>query len=95
MEQDCIKTQTEVMEKFIQELPRLRKIAGVSQTAFGKRLGLSRQSISSVERGEVPLTWLMYVAAVAYFHESNKIEDLEALNLIKEHRGFIAKHMKD
>jgi len=94
IDHDCNKAQAEMMEVFIQELPRLRKAAGVSQTTLGKRLGLSRQSISSIERGEVPMTWAVYVAAGAFFHESKKIEDSELLDFIEKNRTFIVNFMK-
>ena len=45
------------MIEFAEQLPTIRKILGVSQSEMGRKVGLSRQSISSIERGNVVLTW--------------------------------------
>ena len=91
MELDHSQKQTEMMAHFVKELPHLRKTICISQTELGKRLGLSRQSISSLERGDVPLTWAVYVAAVAFFLGNiNKHQ----FQLIFEHWEFIGKYMK-
>lgn len=53
------------------ELPQIRKEMKISQTEFGKKVGLSRQTISSIERGKAPLTWNNYLA-IMMFLEANK-----------------------
>lgn len=40
----------------------LEKKFGVTQTELGKMIGVSRQTISSLERKEVDLTWDKYLA---------------------------------
>lgn len=47
----------ELLIEFAEQLPTIRKILGVSQSEMGRKVGLSRQSISSIERGNVALTW--------------------------------------
>lgn len=47
----------ELLIEFAKQLPTIRKILGVSQSEMGRKVGLSRQSISSIERGNVALTW--------------------------------------
>ena len=87
------KTQAQMMDIFVKELPQLRKSSDISQTTLGQRLGLSRQTISSIERGEVPITWSVYVAAVTLFYESKNIKDSEMLNFITTNRNYIIKFL--
>lgn len=57
--------------KMVVELSRIRKEMKISQTEFGKKVGLSRQTISGIERGIAPLTWNNYLA-IMMFLEANK-----------------------
>lgn len=52
-----INNKAEMLNEFAKILPSIRKTLGVSQSELGKRIGVSRQSISSIERGNVALTW--------------------------------------
>lgn len=49
--------QSKMKIEFTEMLPKLRKRVGMSQTKLGNKIGLSRQTISSIERKAVPLTW--------------------------------------
>lgn len=60
-----------LIHKMVVELPQIRKEMKISQTEFGKKVGLSRQTISSIERGKAPLTWNNYLA-IMMFLEANK-----------------------
>lgn len=50
----------------VQRLPQIRKEMKISQTELGKKVGLSRQTISSVERGTVELSWNNYLAIMMF-----------------------------
>ena len=50
----------------VQRLPQKRKEMKISQTELGKKVGLSRQTISSVERGTVKLSWNNYLAIMMF-----------------------------
>lgn len=50
----------------VQRLPQIRKEMKISQTELGKKVGLSRQTISSVERGTVKLSWNNYLAIMMF-----------------------------
>lgn len=52
----------EILEEFVERMPEVRKRLGISQTELGQKIGLSRQSISSIERKLVPLTWDTFLA---------------------------------
>ena len=64
-------TKHKLIKKMIIRLPQIRKEMKISQTEFGKKVGLSRQTISSIERGKAPLTWNNYLA-IMMFLEANK-----------------------
>ena len=52
----------EMLQRFAEGLPLIRKRLGMSQSELGDKVGVSRQSISSIERGNVQLTWDMLLA---------------------------------
>lgn len=41
----------------VKRLPQIRKEMKISQTELGIKVGLSRQTISSIERETVELSW--------------------------------------
>ena len=53
---------TELINQIIKHLPQIRREMKISQTDFGKKVGLSRQTISAIERGVAPLSWKNYLA---------------------------------
>lgn len=59
-------TQTKLMEDLVALLPKIRRRLGISQTELGERVGLSRQTISSIERRKVQLTWNNYLALMMF-----------------------------
>jgi len=61
----------EMIAKIIPRLPQIRKEMKISQTDLGKKVGLSRQTISGIERGTAPLTWNNYLA-IMMFLDSNR-----------------------
>lgn len=82
--------QEELMNSFVDKLPNIRKRLGITQTELGEKVGLSRQTISSIERKIVPLTWNNYLALlmffainsreVFYFPQKDNYEYTDALN---------------
>lgn len=83
------KDHASMIESFVKELPSLRKAIGVSQTALGEKVGISRQSVSSIERNEVHMTWSIYVAAAAFLWKNLKNCDANTKQLIIAHRKYI------
>lgn len=51
----------ELLTDFAIKLPNIRKKLGMSQSELGDKVGLSRQSISSIECGKVPLSWNIFL----------------------------------
>lgn len=61
-----IEKQQEMINQLVQRLPQIRQEMKISQTEFGKNVGLSRQTISSIERGNVNLSWNNYLAIMLF-----------------------------
>ena len=73
------KEQQQMIDVFIKALPRLRKELGISQTILGEKIGLSRQMVSSIERGVCPMTWSIFLS-IALFFKVNYSRERENLN---------------
>ena len=52
-----INSKAEILNEFAKMRSSIGKTLGVSQNEFGRCIGVSRQSISSIEKGNVALTW--------------------------------------
>lgn len=68
----------ELLSDFVNKLPEIRKKLGLSQSELGDKVGLSRQSISSIERGTVTLSWNIFlaIALVVFVNEPEIFEDI-------------------
>ena len=75
MENDINKKPSETREEMIRtltrSLPSLRADLGVSQQALGRKLGISRQTVSCIERGEYQMTWNLFLSII-YFLKVNQ-----------------------
>ena len=62
---------TEDQEKYISSLvdhlPSLRKMAGLSQSDFCSMIGISRQTLSAIERKAARLSWNTYLSMILFF----------------------------
>jgi len=68
MIESCLSHEQEVLiEHLIDRLPVLRKKYGLSQAELGKKIGLSRQTVSAIERKATPLTWTTFLAILFLF----------------------------
>lgn len=69
---------TEILNEFAKKLPAIRKVLKVSQSELGKSVGLSRQSISSIERGRVVLTWntMLAIMLVVLVNSPESFDDI-------------------
>lgn len=55
---------------FRNELPVLRAKAQVSQEELAKKIGISRQTYSSLETGKREMSWTTFLALIAYFQNN-------------------------
>lgn len=76
-----------LMSNLQKQLPQIRKQYGISQAELGEMVGLSRQTISGIERGSISMNWTVYLAivlflgansnSVFYFADGSGLEDIE------------------
>ncbi len=86
-----------LIDDMVQRLPKIRKKLKFTQTEFGEKLGLSRQTISSIERGIVPLSWNNFLAIlflltinnrrVFYYPKDNEQDTIDLLKKILSVKG--------
>ncbi len=67
-----------LIDWFVNDMAMIRKKFGVSQTELGKMIGVSRQTISSLERKEVALTWDKYLALMFSLYKVSQNNMLDA-----------------
>ena len=81
------------------ELPVLRAKARMSQEELAEKIGVSRQTYSSIETGKREMSWTTFLALIAYFQNNestrtmiNGIDGLsEGVETIMESPKEIAK----
>ena len=52
---------------FVDELPALRARIGISQDALSEYIGISRQTLSSIELRRRDITWNVFLSMVLFF----------------------------
>lgn len=52
---------------FVEELPVLRAKIGISQDELAVYVGISRQTLSSIEVGKRDITWHVFLSMVLFF----------------------------
>lgn len=73
----------EFIEKLTAELPVLRARLHISQGDLARDIGISRQTYSLLETGKQKMTWITFMAMIAYFSGYAKTKkDLQSLGLI-------------
>ncbi len=53
-----------LLSVFSKNLPGYRKAMKLSQEEFGSLIGITRQTVSSIERGAYPLTWSIFLSCL-------------------------------
>lgn len=66
--------QKKMISTLTQALPFLRKDLGISQTRLANTVGVSRQTISLIERQAQPMTWTLFLAIVFFFKSNNDFD---------------------
>ena len=69
-----------LMQSMTEQLPTLRARLGISQSELAERAGISRQTLSNIETRKRPMSWITFMALLAFF-ENNK-DSLSQLSLI-------------
>ena len=81
--------QQKMIEAFSIALPKLRKEIGVSQTLLGKKIGMSRQMVSLIERRVNPMSWGTFLSIALFFRVNYRkgkknLNDLERFLLVED-----------
>ncbi len=64
--------QAEMIAVMTQALPYLRRELHISQTDLAEKVGVSRQTISLIEREVLPMNWTLFLAIVFFFKSNNE-----------------------
>lgn len=79
----------QLVEHFIEELPVIRAKGRLSQETVAEKIGVSRQTYSTIETGKREMTWTMFMATVAFFQNIeqtkgflNQVIDMNTLETI-------------
>ena len=90
---EIIDTQKEMMDVLTKTLPHFRGKLGISQQALGEKIGVSRQTVSSIERGEYQMGWDLFLSII-YFLKVNsgaipkdKMTDVDRFLLVDKSDG--------
>lgn len=59
--------QDRLIEKLTDELPVLRARLRISQDELSRRIGISRQTYSLIETKKQKMTWVTFMAMIAFF----------------------------
>lgn len=74
----------ELIELLRNELPVLRTKAKVSQEEIASKIGVSRQTFSSIETGKREMSWTVFLALIAFFQNNDNtrqmLDSLEGLS---------------
>lgn len=66
------------------DLPVLRARVGLSQELLADKIGISRQTYSSIETGKREMAWTTFLALVAFFQNNE-----QTLPMLKQNEGLL------
>lgn len=79
------KNRIELIDTLTEELPVLRARLRISQAELARGIGISRQTYSLIETKKQRMTWVTYMAMIAFFSADKRSrKELIALGLIDE-----------
>lgn len=71
---------TEIKSELCKEMSKniyeLRCALSLSQTALGEKVGISRQTISQIERGEYSMSWNQFASFELFFSLNKKSNEI-------------------
>ncbi len=69
-DRNVMDAKSEIIEILRIELPVLRAKARISQEDIAEKIGISRQTYSSIETGKRTASWTTILALIAYFQNN-------------------------
>lgn len=73
---DITELKHNLMEQFRNELPVLRARARASQEVIAEKIGISRQTYSGIETGKREMTWIIFLALLAFFQNNEQTKTM-------------------
>ena len=73
-----------LIEALRNDLPVLRARVGLSQEAIADKIGISRQTYSSIETGKREMAWTTFLALAAFFQNNE-----QTLPMLKQIEGLL------
>lgn len=73
---DCFDMRSKVIALLRNELPVLRAKARVSQEDIANKIGISRQTYSSIETGKREMSWTTFLALIAFFQNTESTKQM-------------------
>ena len=74
--EDCFDMRSKVIALLRNELPVLRAKARVSQEDIANKIGISRQTYSSIETGKREMSWTTFLALIAFFQNTESTKQI-------------------
>lgn len=74
--EDCFDMRRKVIVLLRNELPVLRAKARVSQEDIANKIGISRQTYSSIETGKREMSWTTFLALIAFFQNTESTKQM-------------------
>jgi len=71
-----IEMRSQLIDRFVYELPVLRARIGASQAEIAEKVGISRQTYNLLENGKKKMNWTTFVALAAIFRSNEKTKQL-------------------
>lgn len=65
------KTKENYIAAMVENLPQLRDVLGITQAQLAERVGVTRQTLTSIENGSRKLSWKGYLALCFVFSLNN------------------------
>ena len=70
-QEEITQNQKNMTDLLTKALPHFRNKLGISQQAFGEKIGVSRQTVSSIERGEYQMPWNIFLSIIYFLKVNN------------------------
>ena len=73
---NCFDPRSKVITLLRNELPVLRAKARISQEDIANKIGISRQTYSSIETGKREMSWTTFLALIAFFQNNDSTKQM-------------------
>ena len=79
---ESLEVQNKYISCMVKNMPVLRATTRMTQANLAEKLGISRQTITAIERKKRPMAWSLYLAIICVFEQYEDTKKLfESLKL--------------